>query len=592
MTPPHDSKRTDHAAATRLPVLLAVMAVVVAVRWMMVAWFGSDMPFWDQWDAEVDHLYRPYLEGRLRFLDLFAPHNEHRIFFTRLLGLALFTANSNQFDNNVECLAGAFVYAAALSVFAWPLLRRVERAHVATVAFGLLGMGALPYAWENLTAGLQNSFFFVDAFAIGALSTLCFARSVGLGTQLRCALLALCACFSLGSGCVIAPVLILLAVQRYRTGSMTQRQLASLAWMLGVLTVFGIFLVPTPVAVQSSSVGDLLSRTVSSASAALAWPFPYGWMSVALLWWPSLVWLRRLIRSREIPALDLFLLAVAAWTFTQALAIAVARGLTSSRYDDILIFGGASNVVLGLRIATGSARSAIAVRTFATIVLAGYVLAVGAWSMHGIAWLKHHADGQKASSEHVRHYLAGAGREEFNGVEARSISYPNAERVMNLLDVEAVKKLLPASVALPLLVSWPNCALLSSPGVAVEIPAMLSARGSFGPTTEKSNVGRCTSRPFASPRPYLRFLVVGNFEREGLRLVVQQDGLAERRVPIPPAAAAWVPTSVAAIGDDLSLVATDSDTESWFAFTAPVSQGRLSAWAERGLALLRLPFAL
>ena len=68
---------------------LPVFLVVLGSKLLFIQLFGSNLPFWDQWDAEGAGLFKPYLEGTLGPEHLFASHNEHRILFTRLLELAM-----------------------------------------------------------------------------------------------------------------------------------------------------------------------------------------------------------------------------------------------------------------------------------------------------------------------------------------------------------------------------------------------------------------------------------------------------------------------------------------------------------------------
>ena len=73
-----------------LPPLLSAVALallVVGARWWLIGNYSSDVPWLDQWDAEAQGLYQP------THVAWFAPHNEHRIFFTRLLALGLLRAN-------------------------------------------------------------------------------------------------------------------------------------------------------------------------------------------------------------------------------------------------------------------------------------------------------------------------------------------------------------------------------------------------------------------------------------------------------------------------------------------------------------------
>ena len=68
------------------------------------------MPYWDQWDEARD-LFRPWLKGQLTWGMLFAPHNEHRIFFTRVLDLLVIRLNG-QWDPLLQMTVNAAIHAA------------------------------------------------------------------------------------------------------------------------------------------------------------------------------------------------------------------------------------------------------------------------------------------------------------------------------------------------------------------------------------------------------------------------------------------------------------------------------------------------
>src|SRR6266545_2639455 len=72
---------------------LALFLLVAGARWWLIAAYSSDVPWLDQWDGEAQGLYLRAHSGTLTLSNWFAPHNEHRIFFTRLLSLGLLWAN-------------------------------------------------------------------------------------------------------------------------------------------------------------------------------------------------------------------------------------------------------------------------------------------------------------------------------------------------------------------------------------------------------------------------------------------------------------------------------------------------------------------
>lgn len=84
-------KRTCIPLALRVAGGLGVLVPVV-LAFVYVYRFGINVPFSDQW-AEVP-LFNKLSYGRLGLSDLFAQHNEHRIFFPRIVMLLLGTATA------------------------------------------------------------------------------------------------------------------------------------------------------------------------------------------------------------------------------------------------------------------------------------------------------------------------------------------------------------------------------------------------------------------------------------------------------------------------------------------------------------------
>jgi hypothetical protein len=64
-------------------------SILFGVQIWLISYNGNATPFWDQWDAEANGVYRAYLNHTLTFRQMLNPHNEHRILTTRLLALLL-----------------------------------------------------------------------------------------------------------------------------------------------------------------------------------------------------------------------------------------------------------------------------------------------------------------------------------------------------------------------------------------------------------------------------------------------------------------------------------------------------------------------
>lgn len=73
--------------------------------------YSVDVPVWDQW--ELVPLFEKLFNGTLSFRDVWAQHNEHRIFFPKLimLFLARFTGWNLSFELAVNVLLGAGIFA-------------------------------------------------------------------------------------------------------------------------------------------------------------------------------------------------------------------------------------------------------------------------------------------------------------------------------------------------------------------------------------------------------------------------------------------------------------------------------------------------
>src|SRR6187402_2983376 len=73
--------------------VVAALLSIAGSKFTLIDNSGSDVPYGDQWYGEVACTYAPSVSGEFGVARLFAPHNEHRIVFTRLTDLALLQLN-------------------------------------------------------------------------------------------------------------------------------------------------------------------------------------------------------------------------------------------------------------------------------------------------------------------------------------------------------------------------------------------------------------------------------------------------------------------------------------------------------------------
>ena len=84
----------------------SLFLILIGARAVVINYAGNTTPYTDEWDGEAANLLKPYLQGELTIGDLFRGHNEHVIFFTRLLTLAIFVVRYGFETPDCACSGG------------------------------------------------------------------------------------------------------------------------------------------------------------------------------------------------------------------------------------------------------------------------------------------------------------------------------------------------------------------------------------------------------------------------------------------------------------------------------------------------------
>ncbi|MEQ1531291.1 MAG: hypothetical protein ABL925_18390, partial [Methylococcales bacterium] len=133
----------------------AFASMLFGLKLWLIGSYGNATPFWDQWDAEAANLYKPFLENKLTWADLFAPHNEHRIFTTRVLALFLLEANG-VWNPLLQMVVNAGLHIGVLIAVISLCVRVVGRDYLTSLLVFAVVLFGMPYAWENTLAGFQS----------------------------------------------------------------------------------------------------------------------------------------------------------------------------------------------------------------------------------------------------------------------------------------------------------------------------------------------------------------------------------------------------------------------------------------------------
>ncbi len=584
-------------ARVRLGLLAAALfALVWGVDLTVIDRFGSDLPNWDQWDAEGAQIFLPYFQHRLEFLDFFAPHNEHRVACTRALAFGLLLLNG-QWDARLECVVNAALHAAlAAGIFLYgcPLL---SRRWILPWLVSVAALSAPPIAWQNVISGFHSQQYFLIGFSLAALALLLTAPPGGARWWggLGCAVLAL---FSMASGMLAAAVVVFMLVVSDRPRQVWRRQGGAILACLAVVALG--WMLQVDVAQNSSMRAQSAADFGITLWRSLQWPAvsfaPLG----LLVWlpWAGLGW-AFWRRADEATPRQRVVFAAGLWVLLQFAATAYGRGATggwpASRYLDTVAVGLLVNV-LALAQTASPAAAPGGRKWLRAAVIAGWFGVVGFGVWHHVAGALEvelppiRAQMRQAELD-TRAYLATGDESHLD----QAIPYPDKHTLIERLDHDEIRNVLPVSVRPPVsLVGQAEPAGSFAAGAVAPATVPLSSAAPWGSYTASGPAaqGSWRSEPlFAGLHAgYWRIEVTGDLARQpglSLQLVPETPGgqmmeIAPRPAPLP---GQWSTLYLPAPRQAFRLVARDASPSGWLGFSAPVEMASLSYRAMRLAAL-------
>lgn len=566
---------------------LALFGLVFGAKLRVLERFGTDIPYWDQWDAEAKDVYLPYFQHHLGFLDLFTPQNEHRIFFTKLLNLALLLAGG-QWDMRVQCVVNAAIHSAfAIAVFLVGRRLLASRWHAALFVACALVFG-LPISWFNVVNGFQSQFYFLLWFSLGAMAFLCHARAWS-GRWWTGVILGVLANFCMASGLLaaaaVAGVLCLRLMRRHAAWRETWPTLAGCAAAIAVGLLTRVATPPWHVPLKPKSFHDF-AYTIFHL---MQWPNQGSPWFALFIFVPAALLLSRALRHR---ATDMrgenLLLAASLWLLLQYAATGYARGAggpwPASRYLDTPAFGLIVNgVILAFLLdrAPPAGGWRMVRRLFCLIWI--LVVGLGLWR-HAQSVITIELPGMagnfRSCEGNLRAYLITGDNTRLDG---QIIPHPSADTIKERLSHPEIRTLMPASVRPPLHldgVSAPAGAFVANDGSLPKQTPLLKSAHIWSSPRAGTAQGEWRSSPFTPAFDgYLRIDMAGYPGSPGTALFVQDAStgapLAEVR-PTRQPGESWRSAYVRVPRRPLVLTATDNNRPSWFAFSEPVEASMLS----------------
>lgn len=432
MTSPERSRADPfRRAGTQWIVGVLLFVAIACARLTQVAISAPEGPYYDEWIA-LQHIALPLAVGRFDPVYLAQPHNQHALFFTKLLTLGALVADDHQFDNRAVCLATQLLFsalAALLIVFAGRALGAGRSRFIAAA----LAVCMIPYAWENIPMGWGNPYMFLVAASVWLLWLASTRQSA---TAMLVA--ALASALSMASGTVAPLVALGILVLRWCSGDLRPRRAVLLGLPLLLAIAVGTWIA--------------LSGRLGGQPATPGWQQAGEVLVLALLWLPAWVQIARLIRGPTLGRTDLVFAGVALWGFLQFLVIVGLRDefrlwVPTPRYLELFAVAVLANFGCGLRLARQwDRRWLVRVAVSSRIALTVFLLLLLLASPLAFTYFQARSDvahaGDAAIADYVHGHDAAALDRHPNPLIRAPILYPDHDRLRAWLDDPALRQVL------------------------------------------------------------------------------------------------------------------------------------------------------
>lgn len=584
--------------------LMSATLVILGIQLWLAYHFGNKTPFWDQWDTQAASLFIPWLDGTWSWSDLWAPHNEYRIAFRRVLYLFLLIFNEQQWSISLEMLVTALLYS-LLAVMLIIILNNLLGSSAQNwILVSITLLWSLPLGWETILNGFQSLYVHILLFNLITLWGLLLHDNWSWQWWLgvTCVLLA-----SLTVAASFFILLVIIVLKFYLLVVDTNNRpshLPTLFISIGMVAVSLMLVakVPGHATLQASNISEFLV----SFGKALAWPWiTYPWLSL-ILYLPFLALTFRILWLKRRPAkAELFVLALGGWVILLAIAMGYARGHggvgPASRYMDILAFGIVVNLASLYLMTQPWYGLADWLKPYFNVLACFWkvVVVVGLGGLTIMwAWpaIQHKQLQNNQQLQHTRDFIHTGQLRVLQNKPRQHIPYPNPNRLASLLTNPKLRSILPHTMTVP--------SVLQS-----NLEQSTFVANGFYPTTGRyqnetvlgsynrlgnSAIGQFESIPLQFKHSFIEIPVGGYLGEKNLKLQLVVEGQPEPIIIRPPRLAkeSWVSCYVRTPQRSFKLVAIDNNPQLWFAFAMPRSLGRwslISIWIlERGWILFLL----
>jgi hypothetical protein len=592
-----------HEDGYAICLFIGASLIILGAKLSLIHYYGSDMPFWDQWDVEPQSLYISYDHDQLLWSTLVSPHNEHRVFFSRLWALSLYAINQ-QWDAHLQTVANAFLHTFLGLWLVWILWKLNDKRDLWIIVGLCVLILAVPFSWENTLFGFQSSFYFLLGFSSMAILLIPQHRPFSVAWMMGI-IFAFFSLFTMGTGFFAVLVsMALIVIRAYREWQMNWRDGITLIFCFLILFA-GILLMNVP-----EGHTELRPNTLSDFMTALGKDLSWPWIDVPflfpILWSPFIILsYRTCIRGKEkLSRYPFFVMGLGLWTLLQCIAISYARGVEgsgpASRYMDSLSLVPFVNILAAHNLYLHYTKNLkkrkgfiIACSFWYAFFVIGFLNILINGAIEGFSSI---GDSLLRQSATVSHYLANEDDEVILKAKHMEIPYPDPRRLSLLLRDQAIRELLPASVRKPLAVvpAVSDRNDFYKDGFFPAMPVIMDKKvwGSYDSLKGDRHMGYFRSERMLPPRlPYLRFRIAGYLDNFKLKLELygMDHRLIGAVVPRKWPRESWMSVDIPSPQVPFYIKATDQteDHRGWFAFSEPTEIGLFSMISESILSVGR-----
>ena len=553
------------------------------------------MPYWDDWG--IAGFLHSFLNGEIGFADFFAPVNEHRMLFNRLISVFVFNLNQQQWDPMVMMIINS-----GLWTLCGLLLLTIAKTHqkefkpLAFVVL-ILAIWLYPVSPVNTLWGVQTHNYMMILLSVSgcwfinqkALSGLWW---LGLAC-LFCAGLSMAGGSFAAVAVVVVFALICITDQAQRKDHLITLFAATLAAAFGLSLIY----LQSASSPPSGETFNLVNSALTFAK-SMSWPkTPNAWPFLIFLIPPVWLLLEILMRKSSPSALVRFTLCLYLFVTIIALAIAVARAFNgegpSRRYLEFLALGSIASALALLLIQTET-------NTIKkSLILAWVIIFVSAlpFQIEIMRYtLKDRQETVPFQTENVRQFIFQEDESALNDKAFRHIPFHNGQMLANAFIELEKSDILPYQLQKPeplitqtaqnRSVFKPNNSYLFYSKIAGVDYFGAPMLGSYTTADGMKAVGDFTSQEFELTRPYMMIPSLGFLGLHELSLTLVNSKTGAQRILIPEkvgmeSADQWLDNFYAVTPGKYRLIAHDQNTDLWFGFAAPRTVGRMSYLAQQ-----------